>query len=133
MIFFVQQTCVDRGLNGPEEGYDVKPTPTPDATREAYAAGFAGTWDTNWGVMTCLVQGQRVDCTYTYDEGNIHAYVNQTGLTMDGTWSEAPSYASPEDGGRVTFSISGDDSTIYGTWWYGENGEGGTWTGTRIP
>jgi hypothetical protein len=109
----------------------IRPTETPNPTQVAYVSGFAGSWDTNWGVMTCSVDGQRVNCNYTHDNGKIEATLGLDGMTMEGTWSEAPSYQPPEDGGRVTFSLSEDGNIITGRWWYGQNGEGGPWTGTR--
>ena len=115
----------------PTETPIVIPTVTPNPTQVAYVSGFVGSWDTNWGVMTCSVDGQRVSCNYTYDNGKIEATLGIDGTTMEGTWSEAPSYQPPEDGGRVTFSLSEDGNTITGHWWYGQNGEGGPWTGTR--
>jgi hypothetical protein len=106
-------------------------TATPDPTKVAYVGGFAGSWDTNWGVMTCSVNGQMVDCNYTHDTGKIQATLGLDGMTMEGTWSESPSYQPPVDGGRVTFSLSEDGNSITGHWWYGQDGEGGPWTGTR--
>jgi hypothetical protein len=110
----------------PTEFYSEVPNPT----NVAYVNGFAGSWDTNWGVMTCSVDGQMVKCSYTHDNGKISATLGQDGTTMSGTWAESPSYAPPSDGGRVTFSISGGN-TIAGHWWYGQNEGGGTWTGTK--
>ena len=107
------------------------PTKTPDPTKAAYVSGFAGSWDTNWGIMTCSVNGQTVDCNYTHDTGKISASLGPDGMTMQGTWSEAPSYQPTQDAGKVTFSLSGDGSSIAGHWWYGQDGEGGPWTGTR--
>ena len=104
---------------------------TINPTQAVYVSGFAGTWDTNWGVMTCSVDGQAVKCNYTHDDGKIDAQLNPDGITMEGTWSESPSYQPPEDAGRVTFSLSADGNTISGYWWYGQNTDGGSWTGTR--
>ena len=106
-------------------------TATINPTQAVYVSGFAGTWDTNWGVMTCSVDGQAVKCNYTHDDGKIDAQLNPDGITMEGTWSESPSYQPLEDAGRVTFSLSADGNTISGTWWYGQNTDGGSWTGTR--
>ena len=106
-------------------------TATINPTQAAYVSGFSGTWDTNWGVMTCSVDGQMVKCNYTHDVGKIEAWLSQDGKTMQGTWSESPSYQPPDDGGRVTFSLSRDGNSITGYWWYGQNKAGGSWTGTR--
>ena len=106
-------------------------TPTPNPTDAAYVGGFEGTWDTNWGIMTCSVIGTSVHCEYTWDQGRIDAVLSADGRTMNGQWAEAPSYAPPDDGGRVTFTLSGDGNTINGSWWYGQDSGGGPWTGTR--
>jgi hypothetical protein len=115
----------------PEATATITPYPTVNPTKAAYVSGFAGSWDTNWGVMTCSVDGQMVNCNYTHDTGKLEATLDLDGTTMTGSWSEAPSYQPPMDGGRVTFSLSADGNTISGHWWYGQNEEGGPWTGTR--
>jgi hypothetical protein len=107
------------------------PTPTPNPTAVAYVGGFTGTWDTNWGEMTCNANGASVHCEYTWDQGRIDATLSADGRTMDGQWAESPSYSPPDDGGRVTFTLSEDGNAIDGYWWYGQNTDGGTWTGTR--
>ncbi len=106
-------------------------TATINPTQAAYVSGFTGTWDTNWGDMTCSVDGQMVNCNYTHDIGKIEAWLNPDGMTMEGTWSESPSYQPPDDGGKVTFTLSADGNSINGHWWYGQNNDGGSWTGTR--
>ena len=109
----------------------VSPTVTPNPTAVAYVGGFAGQWDTNWGEMTCRVEGMAVHCDYVWDQGKIDATLTADGRTMGGQWAESPSYSPPSDGGRVTFTLSPDGKTIDGYWWYGENEDGGPWTGTR--
>jgi hypothetical protein len=106
-------------------------TTTLNPTQVAYVSGFAGTWDTNWGDMTCSVDGQMVNCTYTHDLGKIDAWLSSDGITMEGNWSESPSYQPPADAGRVTFTLSADGNSITGHWWYGQSEDGGSWTGTR--
>ena len=106
-------------------------TATINPTQAAYVSGFAGTWDTNWGDMTCSVDNQTVNCNYTHDIGKIEAGLSLDGITMEGSWSESPSYQPPDDGGKVTFTLSADGNSISGYWWYGQNGDGGAWAGTR--
>ena len=71
----------------------------PDPTDAAYVGGFEGARDTNWGMMTCSVIGTSVHCEYTWDQGRIDAVLSADGRTMDGQWTESPSYALPDDGG----------------------------------
>jgi len=106
-------------------------TVTNNPTQVAYVSGFAGTWDTNWGDMTCSVDGQMVICNYTHDIGIIEAGLSLDGITMEGSWSESPSYQPPDDGGKVIFTLSEDGNSIAGHWWYGQIDDGGSWTGTR--
>ena len=106
-------------------------TTTANSAQAAYVNGFAGNWDTNWGDMTCSVSGQTVKCNYTHDSGKIEATLSADGVTMEGTWSESPTYLPPDDAGRVTFTLSADDNSISGYWWYGQDQGGGSWTGTR--
>ena len=108
------------------------PTATPNPTAKAYVGGFVGRWDTNWGQMTCTVDGLHLHCEYTHDEGRIDATLSADGRTMEGQWAEWPSYSPPGDGGRVAFVLAEDGETISGDWSYGEEASAGTWTGTRI-
>ncbi len=105
--------------------------PVPDPASIAYVGGFAGQWSTNWGDMTCRVEGTKVYCEYTHDQGRIEATLSADGRTMDGQWAEYPSYSPPRDGGRVIFRLSDDGNAISGEWWYGQDTYGGSWTGTR--
>jgi hypothetical protein len=104
---------------------------TPNPTKVAYVGGFSGKWETNWGEMTCRVNELKVHCEYAWDQGRIDASLSADGRTMEGQWAESPSYSPPDDGGRVTFTLSEDGNTIDGYWWYGQNTDGGSWTGTR--
>lgn len=105
--------------------------PTLDPVTEKYVNSFAGTWDTNWGIMTCTVSGASVNCDYTHDSGKINATLSNDGRTMVGQWSESPSYKPPSDGGRVAFTLSDDGNSLSGDWSYGDGASEGSWTGTR--
>jgi len=45
--------------------------------------------------MTCSVEGEKVNCTYTHNAGRIEAFMNPDGRTLEGSWFEALSYAPP--------------------------------------
>jgi hypothetical protein len=109
----------------------VAPIEQPNPTQVEYVRSFEGVWETNWGEMTCRVDGVMVHCDYEWDQGRIDALLSADGKTMEGQWAESPSYSPPEDGGRVTFSLSPDGNSIDGYWWYGHNKDGGAWTGVR--
>lgn len=105
-----------------------------EPTREnlAYVKGFAGKWTSNWGDMEFTVNGTKVIGHYTHDQGRIEATLSPDGKTMVGVWLESPSYKPPNDGGKVTFELLPDGDHIKGRWGYGDNLDGGDWTGTRI-
>ena len=81
--------------------------------------------------MTCVVDGEKVNCTYTHNTGRIEAFMNPDGKSMEGSWFEAPTYRPADHAGRVTMMLSEDGNSFTGKWWYGPNGDGCTWTGTR--
>ena len=132
------QACLDAAKVTPEATSQVdQPAPavklsaTPKAIIPAGLSKFAGLWDTNYGVLTCAVDGQKVNCIYTLNSGKISGTLSLDGKTIEGTWSSAPSYKAPKDAGRVMLSLSADSNSITGQWWHGQDGAGGTWSGTR--
>lgn len=104
----------------------------PADDREAYAQSFAGTWETTWGRMTITVTGTKATAGYTYREGRLEASLSADGRSMEGWWSEAPSYKAPDDAGRMVFQLSKDGQSLDGYWWFGEDEDGGEWVGTRV-
>jgi hypothetical protein len=104
----------------------------PDPNDIHYVKGFQGKWDSNWGALEFKVNGVKVEGNYTHDKGIIKATLTADKKTMEGQWLESPSYSPPGDGGKVTFTLSPDGNTITGKWGYGDNLNGGDWTGTRI-
>jgi predicted nucleic acid-binding Zn ribbon protein len=93
---------------------------------------WQGKWQTNWGVMTITVSGDRATGTYVHDSGKISGTISKDGKTLEGTWSEAPSYNAPSDAGRAVLTLSADGNSFSGTYWYGKDGAGGSWSGKRI-
>jgi tetratricopeptide (TPR) repeat protein len=132
----LEKQIADEKKSKPKEDASVKPaTPPSRAPTEAeikYVKGFAGKWNTTFKVMELSVEGNRVSGRYSHDNGRIDATLSADGKTMEGTWSEAPSYKPPQDAGRVIFKLSQDGNSLAGQWWYGQDGKGGDWTGTRV-
>jgi hypothetical protein len=93
--------------------------------------GWAGTWSTNWGTMVLSQSGNQVTGTYTWDSGHIVGTVS--GNVLTGTWSEAPTYAPPDDAGDVVLTISPDGQSLSGQWRYDSAGSWYGWSGTRTP
>jgi hypothetical protein len=127
--------ATDRTL-GTSNGISVNVPKSPDAANvdpnaEKYVGSFTGAWNTNWGDMTCMASSISVHCEYTHDQGKIEATLLKDGRTLEGQWSESPSYAPPQDAGRVTLTISDDGKSMSGDWSYGQGASEGPWTGTR--
>jgi hypothetical protein len=100
---------------------------------------WAGTWDTNWGIMHLSQSAGQVTGTYEHDNGKIVGYIskNLSGNILVGTWSESPSYAPPNDAGDIEWVASPDFNSFTGKWRYGSSSEwdsdwDGTWSGTRL-
>jgi hypothetical protein len=103
---------------------------TPPTTQAPSGCSFTGTWKTDWGLMTLTQSGSRVTGTYEHDSGRITGIVQDS--VIRGTWSEAPSYAPPDDAGDVILTISSDCKSFTGNWRYGTTGAYGssaTWSG----
>lgn len=93
--------------------------------------GWAGSWDTNWGAMKLTQSGGQVSGSYSHDQGKIAGTVS--GMSLTGTWSEAPSYAPPDDAGGIVFVMSNDCQRFDGRWWYGSKEDSPSqWSGTRV-
>ncbi|MBL0306397.1 MAG: hypothetical protein IPQ25_10270 [Chitinophagaceae bacterium] len=91
---------------------------------------WAGVWQSQWGKMTMVQNGNKVSGTYEHDNGKITGTV--TGNKFTGTWSEAPGYKPPNDAGDVEFILSADGKNFTGRWRYGKKGEWQTgWNGQK--
>jgi len=125
------QTCLDAAKTTPTSGSLNGQQSSQNPIPVSSVGRFAGSWNTNFGDMSCSVEGENVNCTYTHNTGRIEAFLNPDGESLEGSWFEAPTYRPADNAGRVTLSLSGDGNSFTGQWWYGPNGEGGTWTGVR--
>jgi len=91
---------------------------------------WSGTWNTDWGTMQLQQSGDKVTGNYTHDQGRIDG--TAFGSQLVGTWSEAPSYSPPDDGGDLEIVMSEDCQSFSGSWRYGsEGGWSGGWIGSR--
>ncbi len=98
-------------------------TGNPSAT--AAPTPWAGSWDSDWGIMEFTQTGDQVTGTYTHDNGKIKGTVS--GNTLTGTWSESPSYSPPKDAGDFVITIAADGKSFAGNWRYGSGT--GKWDG----
>ncbi len=92
---------------------------------------WEGTWSTTYGMMTLTQTGNQVSGNYEHSNGHITGTVS--GNVLTGTWSEAPTYAAPDNAGDVQLTISPDGKTFTGGWRYGSSGSWTmNWNGTTI-
>lgn len=73
--------------------------------------------------MVLTQNGASVTGTYTYDSGKINGTIS--GNALIGTWSESPTYAPPNDGGEIEFTMYSDGKSFTGKWRYGSEGSWG--------
>jgi len=92
---------------------------------------WAGTWETTYGTMVLSQSGNQVSGNYEHSNGHITGTVS--GNVLTGTWSEAPTYAAPDNAGDVVLTISPSGTTFTGGWRYGSSGSWTmNWNGTTI-
>lgn len=96
------------------------------------------TYSTNQGTLTLVQVGQDAFGTYTHDDGQISGTL--IGKTFQGSWSEGPDYAPPNDAGECEFIFSDDCTSFTGHWRYGFTNEwgpsaqwSGSWSGSEKP
>lgn len=90
-----------------------------------------GEWQSKWGKMVIVQNGNEVTGTYEHDNGKIKGTI--IGNKLIGTWSEAPTYLPPNDAGEFEMIIAPDGKSFTGKWRYGTTGkwESG-WNGSRF-
>lgn len=86
---------------------------------------WAGTWNTNWGVMVLTQNGSSVTGTFTSD-GKLTGTVN--GIQLSGQWSDGPNRG-PAETGTFTARITSDKSFVFS--WKDNSGHSGQFFGTR--
>jgi hypothetical protein len=89
---------------------------------------WSGTWNTNFGTMTLTQSGSSVGGSYGHDQGKITGTI--AGNVLSGTWSEAPTYAGPNDAGPFKWTLAAGGKSWSGTWQYAGSSSGGDWSGT---
>lgn len=88
---------------------------------------FSGVWNTDWGTLTLVQDGEHVTGEYTHDSGRVDGVV--IGNVLKGTWSEAPTYKPPNDAGDLEFQLGAQGTSFAGRWRYGSSGEWNGWNG----
>lgn len=96
----------------------------------AQGCDWTGVWNTTYGRLELRQSGQDVIGSYDYDQGRFVGTITETGLV--GTWSEAPTYLSPDDAGDFVLNFTDDCNGFVGRWRYDSSGPWRTdWNGSR--
>jgi hypothetical protein len=80
---------------------------------------YQGKWDTKYGSIVLEEIGDRVEGSYSLNDGRIRGTVKDN--TLLGKWSQKPSYSEPNDAGDVEFRLSDDGKSFKGRWRYGSS------------
>jgi pimeloyl-ACP methyl ester carboxylesterase len=102
----------------------------PTAASSGSCVNFSGTWNTDFGTMRLSASGSSVTGTYDYQGGKITGAIS--GNTLNGKWSQQPSYNPPNDAGDLQFTLSTDTTSFTGQWRYGSSGSWSSWNGTCV-
>jgi hypothetical protein len=102
----------------------------PPASSIPASTGWSGQWQTpEFGEISIRINGTTVTGSYPHDRGRITGTIS--GNVLKGTWSEAPSYAPPNDAGDFEFTMAADGRSFSGRWRYGSSGEWKPWSGAK--
>jgi hypothetical protein len=80
---------------------------------------YQGKWDTKYGSILLEEKGDKVEGSYSLNDGKIRGKVK--GNNLIGTWSQKPSYSEPNDAGDFEFRLSDDGKSFKGRWKYGSS------------
>lgn len=111
--------------------YSVNSNNSPSPVNELNKKLWNGEWQSKWGKVVIVQNGNSVTGTYEHDNGKIKGTI--VGNKLIGTWSEAPTYLPPNDAGEFEMIISPDGKSFNGKWRYGTTGkweEG--WNGNKF-
>ncbi len=121
------------GMTPTTPGTTTTPGSTPGGGTVSGPKTLEGNWNTDWwGVLTISINGSNVTGTYVENQGRISGTLSADGRTINGWWSEAPSYQRPEDAGIFNITLSPDGSSISGGFHFGEAKHEFKITGTRV-
>lgn len=97
--------------------------------------GWAGTWDTNYGKVELWQIGEFVTGAYALKQGRIkgrvHGEGTDDGLILAGGWSEAPTYAPPDDAGDFEVHMDHSGRFFEGSFWKIGPSSRHAWSGER--
>lgn len=91
---------------------------------------WTGTWETNYGKVVLQQTKNIVTGVYILKEGRIDGVALDDRLS--GKWSEAPSYAPPNDAGEFEIQMDPSGKSFMGKWWKLNSLNGKEWHGRKI-
>jgi len=91
---------------------------------------WTGTWETNYGKVELQQTGNTVTGSYMIKQGRIDGIV--LGNELSGKWSEAPSYAPPNDAGEFIIRMDKSGISFKGMWWKLAPLSEKEWSGRRV-
>jgi hypothetical protein len=101
--------------------------PSQPSTQQPGSVNFSGTYQTDFGKMTLIQNGNQVTGSYEYNSGRISGAIDNGILYF--TWMESGGTSS----GTGYFQLSADGKKFTGKWRYGTSGAyTDNWNGTKI-
>lgn len=91
---------------------------------------WTGTWETNYGKVELRQDAEAVTGVYVMKQGRINGRRSDDKLV--GEWSEAPSYAPPNDAGKFEIHMDPRGTSFKGKWWKHGSPKEHEWFGKRI-
>ena len=91
---------------------------------------WTGTWETNYGKVVLQQTKNIVTGVYILKEGRIDGLASDDMLS--GKWSEAPSYAPPNDAGEFEIHMDKSGKSFQGKWWKLSSLNGKEWNGRKV-
>lgn len=91
---------------------------------------WTGTWETNYGKVVLQQANSIVTGVYVLKQGRINGHAS--GDKLIGQWSEAPSYAPPDNAGEFEIRMDQSGRSFKGKWWKLEPGKKHEWFGRKV-
>lgn len=93
-------------------------------------ADWTGKWETNYGDVELSQTNNTVTGVYVLKQGRINGQAS--GDKLVGQWSEAPSYAPPNDAGDFEIHMDPSGRSFSGKWWKIGSAKEHEWTGRKV-
>lgn len=91
---------------------------------------WTGTWETNYGKVELQQTNNTVTGVYVLKQGRINGRIS--GNKLVGEWSEAPSYAPPNDAGEFEIQMNQSGRAFEGKWWKPGSAKEHEWSGRKV-